>query len=212
MILFLLFWINVDGIGPVTVNKPSNIIEEGDQILRNVRWIHHGKFTYIPLKPATIHLFIDTVTGRWKSINTSKSDSLVKDSVFMPLMIHGENPTDLSTGYVLSYCSTAKKAAKLANNPSWKILRNDTLCQAVQFTDGTLMAAFYAPTIFRVTINQQIEVSRPCLLLLSKNKLYVSDPMHQGGKIGISINQYKIELELRNDGTTKEYTLISNSF
>lgn len=187
--------------GIVTANNISNKIKKGTHILKNVRWIQHGNFAYILIKPANIHLYADTISGTWASINASESGEVITDSVFMPVIIH-KKQADPSTGYVLTYCPTAKKAEQLADNPSWKIWRNDTLCQAVQFEDGTLMAAFFKPSTLSMDDNKQIKVNYPCLLLLSKNKLYISDPMHHGNAIKIMINGHVKELQLPADGTT----------
>lgn len=190
--------------GRVVVNDTSAERTKKDLLLEHTKWIYHHGFAYIPLKPSTIRLRSGLSSGSWRSISASGSDSLVTDSVFMVLLMHGKQPADLSTGYVLTYLPSSAKVAELADHPSWKILRNDSSCQAVQFDDGTLMAAFFSPGILDNAAVRYIEVSRPCLLVLSQGRLYLSDPTHQGGLFKIRINQQKINIGLPDDGSSVE--------
>lgn len=188
--------------GDIMVNEASYKIEKGDHVLRNVKWIYHHGFAYLPLKTSTIDLYSGSVQGTWKSINASESDSLVVDSVFIPVLVHGKEPKNLSSGYVLTYLPSASRVEGLIDNPSWKILRNDSTCQAVQFKDGSLMVAFFSPSYLNATNDVHIKVNKPCLILLSKNKVYISDPTHQGQKIRIEINQHEMNVQPPEDGTT----------
>jgi chondroitin AC lyase len=104
--------------GAVTVNASSHKVGKGVHTLQNVKWVHQGTFAYIPLKPAAMRLLSDTVSGTWSSISTSASDSLLTDSVFMSILLHGAHPQNLSTGYVLAYAASAKQAALLAEHPT----------------------------------------------------------------------------------------------
>jgi chondroitin AC lyase len=194
--------------GIVTENRPSNMLKQGNQVLPNASWICHNGFSYILLKPSEIRLGMDTVTGSWSSVCTSESDTLVADAVFMPVMLHGQQPAGLSAGYVLTYTGSAEQTAALAGYPVWKILRNDDTCQAVQFTDHAVMAAFFSPGVLPISQQVQVRVDRPCLMLLSPaaagrpGKIYLSDPLHQGGMLKIQMNHTVKEIILPDDGTT----------
>jgi chondroitin AC lyase len=202
--------------GPVAENRPSNILKQGEHILQNVKWIYHAGFSYLPasgagtpLKPSEIRLLMDTVSGTWASVNASAPGTTVTDSVFMPAIIHGEYPEHLSTGYVVAFGGTAEETEALAGHPVWKIRRNDDTCQAVQFADGTLMAAFFSPGMLRLSAEDQLQVSRPCLVLLpagdtgeQRRKIYLSDPLHKGGILDIGVDQREKKVVLPDDGTT----------
>lgn len=179
--------------GDVTVNHPGNILKAGQQKLRDVKWMHHAGFAYIPLQPASFDIRLQKVSGSWTSINASETTEPVNESIFTPILLHD----GASEGYALALCETPALAEALARKPTWKLLRNDKDCQAVQFDDGTLMAAFYAPA---KTAN--VQVDRPCLVLLKDGRLYASDPTHGGITVNITIDHKTFPMALPKDGTT----------
>lgn len=193
--------------GKVIVNNPDNVIKKGIRKLKNVRWIYHNCFAYIPLKPSTIELKTGKVTGTWFSINASESDSLITDSVFMPVVLQNENVHNISTGYVLAYCKDARDAMRISEKPKWKILQNDKDCQAVRFKDGAVMAAFFSTGKLKINNKNTLAVDRPCLMLLDNRALYVSNPNHQEETINIHINNQLVKIELNEGGTTSKVSL-----
>ena len=190
--------------GDVTVNEPGNILNEGTHNLRDVKWIHHNGFGYIPIGTSDLDLCLNTVTGTWTSINHSQSDTPVTEKVFKPVMVHHIiNSGSESTGYVLASCKTPQQVKKLAGNPSWKILNNDKTCQAVSFKDKTLTAAFFSAGSLKIR-NSALIADKPCLILISRDKLYVSDPNHIGGMIKIKWNDKVLDIDVPKDGATSE--------
>jgi hypothetical protein len=187
--------------GTVIVNGHP-LAGEGTDTVSNVRWIRHGCFVYLPFAPSRVAVFRDTVSGSWSSVNTGESDSLVRDSVFMPVLLHGKDPRNAASGYALAYASTPAAAAGLAAHPTWTVLRNDTLCQAAAFSDGTLSAAFFGAGRLKLPDGHWLTVSRSCLLLWSEGALYASDPSHSGGRITTRLGGRKIFGTLPADGTT----------
>ena len=112
----------------------------------------------------------------------------------------------MPSGYVLAPCNNPEEAEKLAGRNPWKVLRNDSYCQAVQFADGTLMAAFFAAGSLQGK-NELLKVDRPCLLLQEpqsrgRNILYLSDPAQQGGKIRLEWDNQRYDLNLPSDGSS----------
>lgn len=161
--------------GDVTVNSNENVLKEGDHVLNKVKWIHHNGLAYILLKPARIDLHLENSTGSWASINASGSTVPITEKVFNPMMLHHIKKSTLNTGYVLASAETPEQAGKLFRNLGWKIIRNDTACQAVRFDDGTTMIAFL--TRGSVFIGKEkLTVDKPCLILLAYNCLYASNP------------------------------------
>lgn len=186
--------------GDVTVNKAGNVLKEGDNNLQSVKWIHHAGFAYIPLVHAPVDIRLNTTKGTWQSINASTVSPPVEEKVFMPVIKLQDLLKEQSFGYVLAACRTPQDADKLAGRPEWKVLRNDNDCQAVSFKDGTLMAAFYTGTSLDGGRNKQLKADKPCLILVSKNKVYVSDPLHKGGTVKIELNNKVMSLEMPSDG------------
>lgn len=187
--------------GKVTVNNADNILKAGNHQLNNVKWIYHGHFAYIPLSLAAIDLNLGVASGSWKSINASLSAQIVQDSVFMPVMRHPLTPGGINTGYVLAYCQTAKEAEKLASHASWNIVQNDPTCQAVQFKDGTAMIAFFSPGAILIA-GEKLSVDKPCLIMLSGNRIYASNPARAAINIQLKWGHKTYPLQLNENGSS----------
>jgi hypothetical protein len=177
----------------------GNILQEGLHNYDHIDWVYQNHFVYIPLGKDSIEIQLKNKTASWSEINKSESSEIVKDKIFMPLIIH--SPANTASGYVVAFASTPQQAEVIANNPSWKILRNDSLCQAVAFDKKTVMAAFYKAEKTRLS-NLFISVNKPCLILVSEGAIYISDPNHTGGTFSITINKRTFSVTLPPDGTT----------
>ena len=186
--------------GNITVNKPGNILPEGTNAFRSIKWVHHMNFVYVPLYNDSIQVIAKNVTGRWSDINHSEPNKLLNDKVFMPVIVHGVNVH--ATGYAVAYAATSKQAKEIAEKPIWEILRNDSICQAVSFENSTIMAAVYRAGKIIFSPAKIISVDRPCLLLIEKEKIFISDPAHKGGQFSGVINNHQFSVSLPDDGTT----------
>jgi len=187
---------------PVEVDDVSNLINTtGTNQLTNVRWIHHANFGYILLRPSTVQVQLNVVTSSWSAINQSAPATLETKKVFMPLL-YNDYKKDTSTGYVLAYAATAKEVENLANKPTWKILSNTESKQLVEFNDGVIMAAFYAAGSAALLRNKALAVDKPCLIQITNDQIYVSDPLHKGGVVNLKLNSKVYSVNLNNDGST----------
>ncbi|MEJ5994982.1 polysaccharide lyase family 8 super-sandwich domain-containing protein [Pedobacter sp. Du54] len=189
-----------------TVKSPYTTLDQSrmqGKVTVNKKWIHHGAFAYIPLQTDSISVFKGKASGTWLSINKSQSSKLITDQVFMPVLTHRTSIPN--TGYVLANVLTPKATIELVNRPIWEIVKNMGDCQAVAFSDRTLMMAFYQPTKLTYK-NKEIKTNKACLLLLANGKLYASDPEHKGGLLSIIINTKTYTIDLPKDGTTSKPT------
>jgi chondroitin AC lyase len=190
--------------GEVTVNMSRKPLQQGNYAWNKVRWIHHAGLAYIFLQPQPVQLHINTVTGSWYGINRSASREPVTEKVFMPVLKH---TTGASTAYLLAAAQTPAQANALMAAPGCKIIRNDTLGQAVYFNDNTAMMAFYKPGT--ITIHKAvITVDRPCLLQVSDNTIYVSDPSQNAQQVNIAINGRQLNIQLPGHGQTSAGLLL----
>lgn len=190
--------------GDVTVNKKGNVLAAGTHRLKDVKWIHHAGFVYMPIHfyKASVELQLQSVTANWKTINVSQPDKTFSEKIFMPVL-HHEGNNGQSAGYAMMYCPAPEQAAKLASKPGWRVLRNSKDCQAVLFDDGTMMASIFNAH----TLSDQsfyLEVDKPCLVMVSNNKMYVSDPLHKGGTVRVKWNNTVRNIDVPADGTTVE--------
>lgn len=187
--------------GKVTVNKPENVLANGSYQLKDVKWIHHAGFAYIPLRPAEINLKTGTVSGSWSSINTSLSSDIVIDQIFMPVLQHPVGQD--AAGYVLSFSKTARQTKSLVKHPTWSILRNDKDVQAVRFKNGTVMAAFFSAGSVMID-KGQLSADQPCLLMISGNKIFASNPGHSEINVEVKWCGKTHQIKLKEDGSTTE--------
>lgn len=181
--------------GDVIVNGRK--MKAGMHVLNRVNWLHHHQTAYIFLQPATLQLQIGPVTGNWQSINLSQSPAPVTENVFLPVWKQSQG------GYIIAH---GKKAKQLIKRPQWTILSNTDSCQSVQFKDGTVMMAFWKAGTVEVH-NKQLKADHPCLILLSKNTIYASDPSHTGAGITITFDNMNYAMALPADGTTMHMPL-----
>ena len=90
----------------------------------------------------------------------------------------------------------------MARRPSWTILRNGGDCQAVRFRDGLVVCAFYAGGSLLLDKHRTVTVDQPCLLMVGKDSLYLSDPSQKGMTVTVSLNGEAHSVQLPADGTT----------
>jgi chondroitin AC lyase len=199
---------NVD---PGSSGPTAEVLEAGEHTIDSVKWIHHAGLATIFLRPAHVSLHIGAVTGNWASINASEPATPLTEKIFLPVLIHpsgavlppsGDKSGVVSTGYVLASRATAEQAKSLANLPAWKIIRNDSDCQAVQFDDGVVMCSFYSKGSLTLSNGKTIAADRPCLMLVTGDQIYLSDPSRKGGTAVIRVNKKEWNIPLPDDGTT----------
>ncbi len=185
----------------VDVNKPGNAITTtGVNQLKKVRWLFHSNVGYILIKPSTVQVRLDVRTSSWSNINQSASAEPVTGKAFMPLLYHGNSNN--SSGYVLTFCKSSNEVMQLAKKPRWQILSNDAGCQAVKFTDGVSMLAFFGPGSVQLEKKKLVSGDKPCLVQITKDSVFVSDPLHEGGMVNIKLNDQTYKVSLNSDGTT----------
>jgi len=174
------------------------------------RWVYHSGVGYVFLQPAAVTVHAGETRASWRSINLSLPDTSVTERLFMPVM----NTPSASSGYVLAAAESPGETAALAKEPLWKILRNDSVCQAVRFSDGVVMCAFWQAGAVDLDGQQKpyldprrkVAVDTPCLILLSGDNLYASDPAHSAKEVTVSLDGKSLRLRLPGDGTTVRAT------
>lgn len=189
--------------GDVFINNPKSPIQEGVHSLKNIKWIYHDGFAYIPLN-AKNHFEVhnDYSSGRWFDINHSGSKEEIKIKTFLPVLILKK--TEKSSGYVVARCSSPFEARDIYKHQTWKILSNQKKLQAVEFEDGTLMAAHYSAGSLSRKNNLIYSVDNPCLVLKSGSYFYLSDPTHEGIDLKITYKKQTKEIDLPADGSSVE--------
>lgn len=161
--------------GDVWINTQQKPLQQGDHHLRNIRWIYHNKLAYMPLETSAVNLHMTTQEGSWQSINASGTSDIVKEKAFMPVL-------QRTQGYAVAYCDNLRRVRRLADKKPWKVLKNTAACQALQWEDGTVMAAFYeAGNVGDLTVD------RACLVLVKGDAIHVTDPSQKSRHVRIEI-------------------------
>lgn len=191
--------------GGVVVNG-KNKNDEGNFLLPNCKWIYHSGLAYIPIGNAAVDVELHTVTGSWQNINKSETNELIKEKIFMPLLLSKDLSVERSFGYILAQCKNSKDAKRISKKPGFKIIRNDTTCQSVLFEDGELMVGFFQQSSVR-NKNIKLSVDKPCLILLKNNMLYASDPLQKGGIVNITWGTKTYAVVLDKNGLSTSLSL-----
>ncbi|GEP94595.1 polysaccharide lyase family 8 super-sandwich domain-containing protein [Chitinophaga cymbidii] len=177
---------------PVTTSSKRELAKPGQYMLAKKEWAYQTPFAYVPLTENALQIDLKDTTGNWQAINQGKSARPVNGKVLEIKMehLHQEN-----LAYAVLYQPRENDVHR------WEILRNDTACQSVLFTDGTLMTTFHTGTDLRWK-NHVLKTDRPVLLMIRNDTLYASDPLHLGGTLQITINEQVKTIILPAEGTT----------
>ena len=130
------------------------------------------------------------------------------ERIFCPVMPHPKGIRN--SGYIITPAKTPAEASAIARNPSWEIIRNDSLCQAVRFKDETWMIAFYSPGSVPAG-KDKLTVDKPCLILLSENHLYAGNPSGREEIIKLGYGKDIRMITLPANGLTTKCIKLSNN-
>ena len=168
--------------GHVVVGLESGktvVLETGDHAFAGVRYLWHDGVAYVMLNPSTIQLRLSKVSGSWNRINRNYGIEAMSKDIFLAAIEHGRDPT--SGGFVIAPASGVDEVEGWLGRKRWAILRNDRTCQAIQFDDGTGMAAFYHAGSLGTAAGSELSVDRPVLAFWRGADLHLTDPTHEGG-------------------------------
>jgi chondroitin AC lyase len=189
--------------GNVIVNSKDNVLRSDLKHAKNIKWVNHNGFTYIPLTGADVSLDMGKVNGSWAELSKSGSSDISSEKVFK-LVLNHQNIT--SAAYLVDGISPVDQIQKLLDKPDWRVLKNTKFCQAITFNDGITMISFHQKD--QITFGKNsISVSGAALLILDQTTIYASDPLKKGGSLEIELNGNKISVSLPNDGAAVKHTL-----
>ncbi|MEG1587219.1 MAG: polysaccharide lyase family 8 super-sandwich domain-containing protein [Bacteroidales bacterium] len=171
----------------------------------NPVWVaQEGGFAYtiLPEHTANANFIYEQKANEWDKRNQSnkKKTGLPETADILRLWIdHGTAPVDATYGYVV-YCGEGIPAEK--KHP-FRVLRNDTLVQAVQLNDKSVVeAVFYQDNQTLKAGNLVIGTSSPAVVLLEKAgkeyQLTVNDPEMNADlkELTVIINKKLIKIEM----------------
>ena len=186
----------------------QNILEKGNRVSENVKWVHQDKIGYIFPEPSTINISNKTETGRWSDITDQKniSKELVSEEVFKLWFNHGDkiNETDIhgkrkmekspTYSYIIVPDVTVQELKETSiNNRSVEILSNTPDLQAVKHNNLEMIQfAFYKSGEIEIAKDQKFKMESQgmAMLKMEGNKLKilsVADPSRNLGKIVVTL-------------------------
>ncbi|RZL40410.1 MAG: chondroitin AC lyase, partial [Pedobacter sp.] len=183
--------------GNVLLNSEKAILTQNLSNAKNVKWINHGGFTYVPLTAADIDLNINLINGSWSNISKSGSPNVITEKVFKLVLNHQNNS---AAAYMVDGVTPINQIQQMLAKPYWQIEQNTKNIQAITFNDGVTMISFHQEGELKFGKNN-ISTNGACLLIVNKTTIYASDPLKKGGNLTIILNGKKIEMELPADGT-----------
>ncbi|RYY00987.1 MAG: chondroitin AC lyase [Gammaproteobacteria bacterium] len=171
----------------------------GKYEIKEGEYVYQNEIVYKALFNDKMHLFSGPVSGSWYSINNSYADQKVVENVFMPYIDH--HPGQGQAGYLIAYAKNKKKAEKINAGKDIVVLANDSSKQVIAIGKKNYFGAFYSQASFTAK-GIHFSVDRPCLVIISGNKLSISDPARKGGAVNLTYNGKRFEIVLLPDGTT----------
>lgn len=166
--------------------------------------VQQGKFAYTILPEYTRNASFryDTKKTEWikrNGSNKNKKDLPEQVDILHLWIDHSQTPLNDTYGYVV-YAGNGVPDTELP----FKVLRNDTIVQAVNSRDGNVLEAVFYQSEEKLKVNdrEDIAVSAPCVLLIEKEgaskKISVTDATMNGNlkEIVITYNGKKIPVAM----------------
>ncbi|RZK43416.1 MAG: chondroitin AC lyase [Pedobacter sp.] len=188
--------------GDVILNSPKNILKQDIIQLTDANWINHNGFTYVPLTKGTLSLSKNKVKGAWSDLTKSGSTVAVTERVFKLVQKHQKS----SSAYMVDGITSPSQIDQVLKSPEWKILRNDSRCQAIYFNDGITMVSFREKGELSFA-KHKLSANRACLAIVENNEILLSDPLQIGGEVEVGWLGKIIKLQLPKDGSAIKHKI-----
>lgn len=174
-------------IEPVGANG-SIIKKENLNSTLNAKKIWHNQIGYLIPNKETVRLISEKRLGDWRDIGSYKSPMYANQVVFELTRIHAD--TDESFTYMI-VPGIEVKAFK-TYQPSVKIIRNDTVVQAIYHTRShTYYLVMHQPQTIILGEKLTLYVDKPCLVMIKEYKkklrLYLADPTQKCQQIQVKM-------------------------
>ncbi len=152
---------------------------------KDIRWVYHDQAGYVFLQKNTVHVGNEEQEGNWKKVYTGGSNEVIKGNVFNLSIDHGRNPQSGSYAYAVFPKQSLDSIKFYSTHSPVKIIRNDTMVQAVEYPGADIwQAVFYKRGIIKTQNIGLIETDFKCLLMIRKEEnnflLSVSTPPQNG--------------------------------
>lgn len=150
----------------------------------NVITVIDNRKTNKSIKTVPHGLYLDGFGGYYfpENMNVTVSRGGKENAYLEIVAHHGMNPINASYAYQILPRMSKRDLEIYVNAPDFTILANNREVQAVSFEDGKQMYVFWTAGSF-----EGIEVSAPCMVLISSGKIYLSEPTHKLERVTVKI-------------------------
>jgi hypothetical protein len=83
-------------------------------------------------------------------------------------------------GWVVVLDADPQKLNQCSQNPSWKIIENNSSIQAITFSEGLTMSSFRGAVSIGLQPDEKLAVDQPCLAIWNHDHLWLNDPTQKG--------------------------------
>ena len=177
--------------GEVTVkDKSEKNLPAESSVNLNPAWILHDHTGYFFPEKGNLKLETKTVAGSWNQVALMYKPETIQSAIFKLWFDHGPNPDNLKYAYFLVPGATKAILKKMETQPSFKILKNDTIQQAVVSTDKSIAGVVFRKA-GKTDLFGGLEVSAPCIVMLKKEsgmlKISLSDPTQKLSQLQLTL-------------------------
>ncbi len=166
-------------------------IDRGTRTIPAPAWIWHDRIAYLFLDRTGVNLRNDAQSGSWHLINQRASSQQVTRDVFLATIDHGMRPTNASYAYAVLPAISLKQLTATYDVPV-RIVANTRSQQAVwneRLRIGGV--AFYAAGQCTLQPDTVVQVDRPCLLLVRKEKdtyaISIANPENKPARVTVDL-------------------------
>jgi len=161
----------------------SKVMVDGKQLakglhrLQNPDWILHDSIAYLFPGKGPVNIKADLQQGNMQRIYGLGKDTVYAEQVFSLWFSHGLKPENGSYQYIVVPGIDAEGLTKYDRNPPIRVLSNTEKIQAVSHDKSDITGiVFHQAGEFAPGRDVVIGVNHPCLVLVNKGVITVSDP------------------------------------
>lgn len=180
---------------PVIVQRKGRReeVKGEDRKLDNAEWVEQDGLRYTLLEPEALRLNAGQQTGNWNKVFTTPATppADVSKNVFTLWIAH--NPHAGNGHYAYSIAP-----ANAVSQPALKIFSNTRDLQAIRLGAGgnsSIAAVFWKAGTANLD-GLEVKVDAPCLMLLDRGRVFVSDPTQNLADLRVSVGGKSARVKL----------------
>ena len=157
-----------------------------------LEWAYHRRVGYLALNDSRLCLNVREQTGAWRDINQSGRAEPVSGTVFNLWIDHGRGTDNGHYAYLVAPDCSQGKFCSLAKRLDCKVLRNDSVAQAVCCGGKAYAAVFHAPGEVALDDGLTLRADRPVLVYVERQGrgfgAWAADPLYSQSQAVVTLN------------------------